>query len=591
MSLSDPLVYNFPFKNQSIDKLESSITDEYQENSKYLLDFPTVYVINDSKASKYQQRYTVYVGETSNIRYRTAQHISREDEEWSKLIDSGSSNLYVIGHDYFNKSLTLDVENKLMLYLSSLPNVEKVLNRKTNEQNIYYTEEHLESLFKKIWEKLREKDSKLFLDMAEIHDSAIFKASPFHKLTDEQRKSKDNIELKIREVLASDSDEHELVVVSGEAGSGKTILLTSLFYSLYKDGRLSDDEEVDFMDEGLNVHLLVNHNQQFTVYSDIANRLDMKDPNGKLPVAKPTPFIRNNEPGEDIDVLLIDEAHTLLTRGKYSYQGSNHLDDLLKRAKVVVAVFDRNQIVATESFVEDEDYEEMIGTAEERGNLIELHNQMRIKSNKNTVQWIRNITDEYRIDNIPHDNEYDIKIFDSPVSLHKAIKKKAENQDRGISRLVATFDWEYSGASRPTDKENWDVSIGDWSLPWNLQLDIDPKQKFMKKRLSWAEQNQTINEVGSTFTVQGFDLNYVGLIIGPSVKYRDGNVIFDPSESKNKNATQNRTLKSGKKQKFGEFLLKNELNVLLTRGVYGLYIYAVDEELQEQLEKAARGEL
>ena len=32
-------------------------------------------------------------------------------------------------------------------------------------------------------------------------------------------------------------------------------------------------------------------------------------------------------------------------------------------------------------------------------------------------------------------------------------------------------------------------------------------------------------------------------------------------------------------------LLKNELNVLLTRGVNGLYIYAVDDQLREAKNK------
>lgn len=36
---------------------------------------------------------------------------------------------------------------------------------------------------------------------------------------------------------------------------------------------------------------------------------------------------------------------------------------------------------------------------------------------------------------------------------------------------------------------------------------------------------------------------------------------------------------------FGEELLRNELNVLLTRGVNGLYIYAVDDELKMHLKK------
>jgi len=39
---------------------------------------------------------------------------------------------------------------------------------------------------------------------------------------------------------------------------------------------------------------------------------------------------------------------------------------------------------------------------------------------------------------------------------------------------------------------------------------------------------------------------------------------------------------------YGETLLRNELNVLLTRGVNGLYVYAVDEELQQALKNATK---
>lgn len=122
-------------------------------------------------------------------------------------------------------------------------------------------------------------------------------------------------------------------------------------------------------------------------------------------------------------------------------------------------------------------------------------------------------------------------------------------------------------------------------MPWNSQLKVNKREKS----LSWPEQSQTIDEVGSTFTVQGFDLNYAGVIIGPSVKFRDGKIIFDGSESYNQKATRNRTLSDNTKAKFTEELLKNELNVSLTRGVNGLYIYAVDEALQNELKRAANG--
>ena len=153
---------------------------------------------------------------------------------------------------------------------------------------------------------------------------------------------------------------------------------------------------------------------------------------------------------------------------------------------------------------------------------------------------------------------------------------------------MATFDWEYIDKKKPENEDYWYVKIGDWQLPWNLQLPQTRQERRNNRNRAWAEQAQTIGEVGSTFTIQGFDLNYAAVIIGPSVKYRNGKIIFDKSASKNKKAIQKRAGKDGEKLDVSDFLLKNELNVLLTRGVNGLYIYAVDDELREALRKAKR---
>lgn len=83
----------------------------------------------------------------------------------------------------------------------------------------------------------------------------------------------------------------------------------------------------------------------------------------------------------------------------------------------------------------------------------------------------------------------------------------------------------------------------------------------------------------------GFDLSYAGVILGPSIKYRDGHIVYDPSCSFNEKAKQKRKLKDGSKKSFCEIFLNHELGVLLTRGVNGLYIYACDEELRERLKK------
>ena len=163
--------------------------------------------------------------------------------------------------------------------------------------------------------------------------------------------------------------------------------------------------------------------------------------------------------------------------------------------------------------------------------------------------------------------------------------RKSKNIESGLSRMLATFDWEFKNGKSPNDGLFWEVKIGQWSRPWNLQL----KCPRGEKNLAQPEQSQTINEIGSTFTIQGFDLNYAGVIIGPSVKFRNGKIIYDKSESKNIQVTQNRKLSDDTMKNFGEELLRNELHVLLTRGVNGLYIYAVDDELRNALKEASKG--
>ena len=58
--------------------------------------------------------------------------------------------------------------------------------------------------------------------------------------------------------------------------------------------------------------------------------------------------------------------------------------------------------------------------------------------------------------------------------------------------------------------------------------------------------------------------------------------------SKNRAVTNRRSLDDGTKLDVSLDLLRNEMNVLLTRGVNGLYIYAVDPQLREALLKASQ---
>ncbi|MCJ0917234.1 DUF2075 domain-containing protein [Mammaliicoccus sciuri] len=562
--------YSLENLNNSVQKWQTSI------DGKYLLRYPTVYIINDKKR---ENNFEVYVGETADIRNRTRQHLNVDTKLkpfWEDFSTSSNSSMYVIGHEMFNKSLTLDIENRLMQYLLSVDNISRVHNSRTNQQNEYYTSEKLDEIFSDIWGTLNKKNKVLFPIESIIKDSAIFKASPFHKLTQEQINAKEEILNKIKESIILD-EEGQLLIVEGEAGSGKTVLMSTLLYEL-KKYNLNLDKDLD-------IHLLVNHNEHVTIYNQIATKLGITNKKKNI-INKPTSFINSHSPDEKVDVVIVDEAHLLLTQGKQSYRGKNHLQDLLERAKVVVIVFDIKQILTTEQIWDVEKLNDYFECAKNKNNHVTLKNQMRINSDEKTMKWIRNLIDNKKINDIPRDKKgYDIKIFDSPEELESCIREKAQNTDSGISRMLATFDWQYNNKP-PENEDFWRVKVGNWSMPWNYQIKVSRKQK----NLPWVEQDQTIDEIGSTYTIQGLDLNYAGVIIGPSVKYRNGEIVFDEKSSANKKATRRRTLEDGSKQHFSQMLLKNELNVLLTRGVNGLYIYAVDEQLREVLKKASKGD-
>ncbi|QRP14644.1 DUF2075 domain-containing protein [Corynebacterium kroppenstedtii] len=560
---------------------------EDELDKRYLLDYPTVYIIHDKQYAGYH----VYVGETNNIVGRTEQHlkeiptndINNYKQFWNSFNHSPSSEMYVIGNDKFNKSLTLDVENKLISYLTSVPVVHRVENARPNAQDKYFTKNDFGDIFSDIWNKLGKDNPHLFPSEREIKDSAIFKASPFHELTPEQEWARKSILRTIQQELNKDANEiGRLKLVVGEAGSGKTVLLSNIFLDI-SDSLKDFNKNTDSTDLP-EVHLLVNHNEQFSVYTQIANKLGLQTRTHQR-VWKPTTFLNKHlssleEEQRPVDVVIIDEAHLLLTQGDQGYHGKDHLADLMKVARVVVAVFDQNQILSTKQWRRIEEIERYLKDPD--NDRIPLHNQLRMKANPATLDWLRNFIDKGEIGPIPPDEDYDLQIFDKPDELYEEIRTKSEQTESGLSRLVATYDWPWKENKKPDNGDpTWNVKIGDFSMPWNYSLPCAPEDKDS----SWAEQPQTIDEIGSTFTIQGFDLNIAGVIIGPSVKWDETSqrIYFDRDNSCNKGAKYRRTLSDNTQVYLSDYLLHNEFNVLLTRGVKGLYIFAVDEPLRRHL--------
>ncbi len=589
MGVSKPIIRRIKDNIDELKDFEEKISKlDNRKLKDIIMNFPIVYI----HSWKDRNKYEVYVGESNNIFGRTKQHYSNMSNPngWQHNLSNKDADLYIIGHEHFNKSMTLDIENRLMHYLTSVEKIRKVHNGRGNPQKHYYPIEELEEIFTKIWKNLENDNEELFPSLNTLKQSAIFKASPLHKLKTEQQEAKEKILEKIKNALKNNK-RGQLIFVEGEAGTGKTVLNSNTFYELfckYEEAKSNNSDDLEYLTS--NCYLLVNHDEQITVYKQIFDKLGIIDQYGQV-IYKPTQFINSHSTDDPVDIVFVDEAHLLLTQGQQSYQGKNQLQDIIDRAKVVVVMFDEDQILTTEQYWEYEKLQEYRNNAIKNDNYIKLENQLRINASKEVINWLNSFTKDGIIKNIPKKlGHYEIKICNTPKELETEIKKKVSKKETKLSRIIATYDWKYiKNNHRSCPDKYWEVKIGKWHKPWNRELekDLSIEAKREIKNQAWAEQPQTIDEVGSTYTIQGFDLNYAGVILGPSVKYKDGHIVFDPKESHNKKATRNRTLSDGTSRKFGEELLKHEVRVLMTRAVDGLYIYACDDTLREQLKKCS----
>lgn len=286
MSISQPIIRKIEDNVSALNYFESvSMQQESEKTKEILMSFPTVYIHNWKDTGDYE----VYIGESNHVFQRTRQHYDQANADglsWQQKMKSSHASLYIIGHEHFNKSMTLDVENRLMHYMLSVPKVKKVHNLRGNLQSNYYPIEELDPIFSRIWAGLRRDNEELFPKESSIRDSAIFKASPLHKLTKDQIDAQNQI---IERVLHGlwQGQTGQLCLIDGEAGTGKTVLNSSTFYELFCR-----------MEEGTNQNircaLIVNHEEQITVYEQIAEKLGLTDRYGEV-VYRPTRFMKRRE--------------------------------------------------------------------------------------------------------------------------------------------------------------------------------------------------------------------------------------------------------------------------------------------------------
>ena len=129
-------------------------------------------------------------------------------------------------------------------------------------------------------------------------------------------------------------------------------------------------------------------------------------------------------------------------------------------------MFDEYQILTTEQFWEAQILEKYRKQAEATNNHIILDKQLRMQAGPETMDWIDSFTKRNEIKKLPETVDgYTIKVFDDPEQLDLEITEKAKKTDSALSRLIATYDWEYSSKAKRRFRKYWEVEIGAWHKP------------------------------------------------------------------------------------------------------------------------------
>lgn len=587
------------------------------EQKKLLLNYPVVYMHVWYTVEDKQMNFHFYTGEANDLIQRTDQHLKTnygfdldqvtEDWHyaWCKAIDERRALMFVFGHKEFNKSMTLDLENRLIQYMIFL---NKTVNRRVNPQRFYNNRDKTFAIFKDIVNELCSlctytvdgKKTSICVPLEEVQQRSVFMASPLMELTQQQRAAKSNLLNMITQSLKS--QQKTLLIVSGAAGTGKTVLLSSLFFDLL--GQKKPDNKA------LTTYFVVNHPELFKAYAaqSVAWQLGQANKENHTNFFMAQNLINRVGKGEtpSPDILLIDEGHLLFTQATQGSITGPQLPQLLNLSLITVLVFDEKQFVQSNKLWNastltgniEQDFKNQYGSAVKdiKVQICNLNNQLRMQCNPAISQWLYALTQpgsmvnrltlsapckrehSQKLDyNKPvffkelnkfNETKYEIGCFPTLQSLMDAIDAKRKTD--APSALIATYSWEYYPQKN---------TICNGKCHWNKTGHIN---KVSNNIWTFSEDKEL---VGSVHDIQGFDLNYAGVIIGPVVDYTQNGIRFIPKAHRNFRSCSGPSHNNYEK---ACQIISNELGVLLSRGVKGIYLYATDEKLNHALMDALK---
>jgi uncharacterized protein len=375
-------------------------------------------------------------------------------------------------------------------------------------------------------------------------------------LLDEQKVAYEKV-ISIYNTLKTQTDQKHAIIIKGGPGTGKSVIGLNLMSYLLKSRAYAE---------------YITPNQAFREIL----RKKVIGSSGHVEVRElfkgSASYVQT--PKDYFDVLICDEAHRLKEQGhmKKKIEGENQATQIIRSSKVSVFFVDDMQIISKKDIGSIKLIQEEAAKLGAETHIVELESQYRCSGSGNYISWLDSLLG-YSEEEVSLEGEFDFKVVSNPNQLIEEIVEK-----RG-GRLLAGYAWDWTKNVKRGELPN-DVVIEEhnFALPWN-----DPN------RIDWAIHPSCANQIGCIHTVQGLEMDYVGVIIGKDLGYdpETGSLIVSRDEFKDKGARPAKPKKGQDDPLFD--LVRNTYKTLMTRGMKGCYVYCCDEELGRYIKERIEG--
>jgi len=366
-------------------------------------------------------------------------------------------------------------------------------------------------------------------------------------------------------------DEGGVFFIRGGPGSGKTYLALSLWVASFKMGKQTA--------------LAYKNNRIVETLSYIVSKIDKEGTTKKNTPVDYFIKLADSKRESTFDLIIYDEAQRMTEQ--------TIRNALSKKDKIKVFIYDDNQILLPSEAGWTENFIKIAGDLKIDFHLFELHGYLRVKGGEKYHQFVEELLEGKSP--TPNFEDYEFCLFEDIRDMLGALREKTEKHRVA---LVAAFTESPGDWKKPLEKTLLNRRVGyplcsGFDLYKDMDLDIywamDNREQYPK---FWIEGlSNELNLCSSIYGCQSFEVDYVGVIWGRDLVWRDscwtlGDNCTDSVEGEKslqklfERAKEDRNTQA---QQLALKLLQNRYRIFLTRGIHGTYIFCEDKETANYL--------